>query len=403
MPPPETSRTRSAHFLNVAAHAAFVPTGAVTVILGPLLPALSLQWSMNYAQAGSLFTAQFVGGTVGATLSGMVCSRLGFRFAINGGLFAMALGVAMLMFVSRPVGLFCIACYGFGLGLTIPAANLVVAASNPERRGAALNLLNFSWSVGALVCPFVVAAAAKVDAIRFLLVGIGVFLLVVILGIAAMPASLFENNVPRSDGTLSALPGNLGQRAFLVLSALFFLYVGTENAFGGWIASYAKGLGTSSLSLAVMTPSFFYAALMLGRWIASFVLRKVDEITVARAGLFLAAAGMAGLVFSRTMPLVIASVSAAGLGMAAVYPITISLLSREFGPAAAKVGSIMFTLSNFGGASLPWLVGYFSHQSNDLRVGLTVPFAAALLMYLLYHRQWAAPTVEAHGTPGMSI
>jgi fucose permease len=394
MPSPETPRIPSAGFLNAAAHAAFVPTGAVTVILGPLLPALSLQWSMNYAQAGSLFTAQFVGGTVGATLSGMVCSRLGFRFAINGGLFAMALGTAMLMFVSRPLGLVCIACYGFGLGLTIPAANLVVAAANPERRSAALSLLNFSWSIGALVCPFVVAAAARVDAIRFLLVAIAGFLLVVLLGIAAMPASIFETQVPQNEGPLSALPGNLSQRAFLVLSALFFLYVGTENAFGGWIASYAKSLGTSSLTLALMTPSFFYAAIMLGRWIASFVLKKADEITTARAGLFVAAAGMAGLVFSRTMPLVVASVSVAGFGMAAIYPITIALLSREFGPAAAKVASIMFTLANFGGASLPWLVGFFSHRSNDLRVGLMVPLTAALLMYLLYHRQWAAPSVE---------
>lgn len=394
MAAPETSRTRSAPLLNIAAHAAFVPTGIVTVILGPLLPALSLQWSMNYAQAGSLFTAQFVGATVGATLSGMVCSRLGFRFAINGGLFAMGLGVAMLMFVPRALGLFCIAGYGFGLGLTIPAANLIVAAANPERRSAALSLLNFSWSVGALACPFVVAAAAKVDAVRGLLVGIAGFLLVVLLGIAAMPANVFESTAPQSDKLLNTLPSNPGQRSFLVLSALFFLYVGTENAFGGWVASYARSLGTSSLSFAVITPSFFYAALMLGRWIAPFILEKIDEVTAARAGLFLAAAGMTGLVFSRTMPLVVASVSVAGFGMAAVFPITISLLSREFGPAAAKAGSIMFTLSNFGGASLPWLVGYFSHQANDLRIGLMVPVAATLLMYLLYHRQWASPSLE---------
>ena len=29
------------------------------------------------------------------------------------------------------------------------------------------------------------------------------------------------------------------------LGALFFLYVGAENAFGGWIASYAKSLVAS--------------------------------------------------------------------------------------------------------------------------------------------------------------
>ena len=119
---------------------------------------------------------------------------------------------------------------------------------------------------------------------------------------------------------------------------------------------------------------------------APLVLRKTDEIKTARAGLALACTGMAGLVLSRTLPLVVASVSIAGLGLAAVYPITISRLSQEFGPATARVGSLMFTMANFGGASLPWLVGYSSQRFHDLRVGLAVPLVATVLMYALYRK-----------------
>src|SRR5260370_37234937 len=97
---------------------------------------------------------------------------------------------------------------------------------------------------------------------------------------------------------------------------------------------------------------------MLGRWIASLVLRKTEEIKTARAGLSLACIGMAGLVLSRTLPLVVASVSVAGLGLAAIYPITISRLSPEVGPVAARVGSLMLTMANFWGASLPLLCGH---------------------------------------------
>ena len=105
---------------------------------------------------------------------------------------------------------------------------------------------------------------------------------------------------------------------------------------------------------------------------------------MARAGLLIACLGMAGLIVSRTMPLAVMSVTVAGFGLAAVYPITISRLSQEFGPAAARVGSIMFTMANFGGASLPWVVGYFSHRFGDLRLGLAVPFFATVLMFVLY-------------------
>src|SRR5260370_7418855 len=89
MAPAEMSR-RHARWLIKAAHAAFVPTGMVTVLLGPMLPTLSARWSLNYAQAGSLFTAQFVGATLGTCFSGIIVSRWGFRFAINSGLFSFA-------------------------------------------------------------------------------------------------------------------------------------------------------------------------------------------------------------------------------------------------------------------------------------------------------------------------
>src|ERR1039458_7196837 len=150
---PEISRTGSASSSNMAANDAFVPIGIVTVLLGPLLPLLSARWSLNYLQAGSLFTAQFLGSTIAVGLSGVIVSRWGFRFAINAGLLAMAVGVGTLPFSSRSLGLICISCYGAGLGLAIPAANLLVAALNAQRRSSALNLLNFWWSVGAVACP----------------------------------------------------------------------------------------------------------------------------------------------------------------------------------------------------------------------------------------------------------
>jgi MFS transporter, FHS family, glucose/mannose:H+ symporter len=393
MPPSEISRAPSVSSLNKAASAAFLPIGFVTVVLGPLLPTLSARWSLNYAQAGSLFTAQFLGATVGVCLSGVTVSRWGFRFAINAGLLAIAAGLSMLPFSSRSAGLICIFAYGAGIGLAIPAANLLVAAINPERRSAALNLLNFSWSAGAVVCPFAIAEAAKVHEIQRLLVGVAALLVLVLIGIAGMPSFIepalvgpahVEPARVRHEGGSGGWSILGRKRSIFVLAALFFLYVGTENAFGGWIASFAKGLGASSTTLAVATPSFFYAALMIGRWAAPLVLRRRDEISTVRAGLAVACMGIAGLALSRSLLLVVTSVSIAGLGLATVYPITISLLSREFGTAAARVGSVMFTMANLGGAILPWIVGYSSHRFNSLGVGLTIPLATTVLMCILY-------------------
>jgi FHS family glucose/mannose:H+ symporter-like MFS transporter len=378
----------SSRTLTVAANAAFVPIGIVTVLLGPLLPTLSTQWSLNYEKAGALFTIQFLASTVWVALSGVCISRWGFRFAIKAGLLAMTLGVAGLAYSSRAWGMVCIAIYGAGLGLAVPAANLLVAAVNPTRRGSALSLLNFSWSVGAVACPFLVAPAARHGQVPLLLIGVAGFLLAVLLGIAIVTSHAIEPSTVREStrGKLSQIDWKNGQ--LLLFATLFFLYVGLENALGGWIASYAKALGIGSIELSLMTPSFFYSALMIGRWLASLLLHTIDEVTLARSGLVTACGGMACLLLFHTLSAVLIGAGVAGLGLSAIYPITISLLSRSFGEQASSVGSVVFTAANLGGAFLPWLVGFTSGRLGGLKAGMAVPLVAGAVLCFLYLGHW---------------
>lgn len=374
--------------LTIAANAAFVPIGIVTVLLGPLLPALSAKWSLNYTQAGSLFTVQFLASTVGVALSGLCVSRWGFRFAIKTGLLSMAAGVAALPHGSRILGALCIALYGLGLGLAIPAANLLVADVNPFRRSAALNRLNFSWSAGAVACPFLVAAAVRRSELPLLLAAFAGVLFLVCLGIAAMPLHIVEPHATRTDKAKNTARVDWRSASLPLFAALFFLYVGVENSVGGWIASYAKTFGTGPFDLALISPSFFYSALMIGRWLASLLLHRIADVTLARAGLLMACAGMVWLLFSHAVPNVLLGASIAGFGLAAVYPITISLLSQEFGDATSRMGSVMFTMANFGGAFMPWLLGYSSNRFGSLRAGMVVPLIAAGSMCALYLLNW---------------
>jgi FHS family glucose/mannose:H+ symporter-like MFS transporter len=292
------------------------------------------------------------------------------------------------------MGVFCIGAYGFGLGIAVPAANLLVAEVNPRRRSATLNLLNFCWSAGAVSCPFLVAASAKSHHVPVFLESVAGFALLMAIGIAVMPSSVVEPSAAaRGDG--KGRPAiRWIQSTLLILAALFFLYVGVENGFGFWLATYSKNLGSLTPALALMTPSFFYAALMAGRWIAPLLLRSVDEIRLVQVGLVLACAGMGGLVLSHELWGVVLSACLAGVGLSSVYPITISLLSREFGSASTRIGSVMFTLSNMGGGLLPWMVGVSSNHFGTLKAGLAVPLIGCAAMYGLYWREWKAASVE---------
>lgn len=381
----------SAKALSLAAYVSFVPIGIATVLLGPMLPTLSARWSMNYAQAGALFNAQYFASTGGVAISGWLASRKGFRFPMKAGLVLMSAALALLLVGPKVIGIICIAGSGAGMGLAVPAANLLVADANPGRRSATLNLLNFFWSVGAVACPFLVALAVKTGHIRLFLFCVSGFSLLIALGIALMPASIVE---PAGTTHKAAILSLIESKplAFAILGALFLLYVGVENGFGQWMATYAKSLGTLTLALSLATPSFFYAALTLGRWLAPLLLRLAGEIPLVRVGLLLSCAGMAGLVFSHAFAGVVASACAAGLGLSYVYPITISLLSKEF--RSARIGSFMFVLSNVGGGLLPWIVGISSTRFGTLKAGLLVPFAGCAAMLILYLGTWTRISAE---------
>ncbi len=385
----------SAKSLTLAAHATFVPTGVMTVLLGPLLPTLTAQWRLNDTQAGYLFTAQFTGSLAGVAASGALVQRFGYRVALVAGLIMMAAGVVMLPLSPWPLGLALVLVYGFGLGLVIPAANLLVAEAHPENRGAALNFLNFSWSVGAVSCPFLIGAFSRSHHIALLMYLLAALMVLLSIAIASMrfPAKESANTTSGSEAADRTVPWK--NRYIVILVLLFFLYVGAENSVGGWVASYAKRMVAEPGGFWVMVPSFYYGAMLVGRGLASLVLRRVEELTFARAGLLVATLAMVELLSSNTMTPIVVSATIIGLGFAAVYPITISMLSRKFGAGASSVGSLMFSVANLGGALLPWLVGYGSTRFESLKVGLAVPLVAGILMLVLYSLDWRLGVVEA--------
>jgi len=125
---------------------------------------------------------------------------------------------------------------------------------------------------------------------------------------------------------------------------------------------------------------FFYAGLMTGRGLAPLVLMHVRENRLALATLGLTALGVGILIASTFQRSAIVGLAIAGLGCSSIYPIYISWFSRWYGPAARRLGGVVFSLASLGGSALPWLVGFVSKQSGSLRVGLLIPFFCPILM-----------------------
>ena len=366
-------------------HAAFAAAGIVTVLLGPILPILISRWSLTDERAGLFFTAQFCGQLAGCLSTGLLIPlrRCGYRLTFAIGFALVAIGVVTLGAGNAHAGLAGTAIYGYGLGLALTGGNLWVAEIFPARRATAVSILNVTWTMGAIACGPLVMLAERTHMLSKFLMGVSIFIAICALLLAAWEIEPRGNLSSERSDAGPAIPLKLLSAPAIALGALFFFYVGTETAVGGWVAAYANRVEEISAMMSALTPAFFWGGLMTGRALAPIFLRAMAERMLMAYGLILAVIATASLLYASTYRGAIFCAALAGLGLACVYPILVGWLVRIYGAHARRFGSILFATGSLGAATLPWLVGAVSTHSGALRAGLVVPIGACVAMSLV--------------------
>ena len=371
--------TNHSRVLARVASAGFVLTGIVNTFLGPILPVLAAQWHLSDSQSGYFFATQFLGTILGVSLSSVLLPLRGFRFSIALAYVLMAVGVRGLALPEWRSALLATLVFGLGLGLGIPATNVLISSVSPGRRASALSILNFCWGLGAVLAPFALSIAMNQNHVTTFVSLLSGLLLLVTLSLAFAK----EGDQLRSEKQSAG-----GRQVFsnwpsvAIVGGMFFLYVAVESSVGGWIATLVERAPSGVGRTWVLAPSLFWGGLLAGRGIVPLLLKRMRERTLALASLVVATAGMCVLVLSSPWQWLTAAGLVVGFGLAAVFPITIALLSR-FQEMEKRIAGPMFALAGLGGTTMPWLVGAISTSFGSLHTGLIAPLlGSGLLLWL---------------------
>jgi len=371
--------------LQLLVHLGFILTGIATTLLGPLLPTLAAQWGLKDARSGDFFLAQFLGSLICVIVCGRLLRLRGFRFCFTTSFALVTIGLACFGRGTWIAGLMSVFVYGCGLGFSIGATNLWVGETNPSRRASALSLVNFSWTIGALTSPSLVALGDKLHRVWLI-----VFALALAAGLltVAFSISKFEVGMVAEKSDLKLDPVRKISKMFsnqtaIVFGLLFFLYVGTENSFSGWVATYAHRIQASQNDLWALMPSFFWAALLLGRLSLPIVLRRVSDLKLLRASLATAVTGCILLLCAGKLAVVAAACALCGAGLAGVFPIAMSYLSAYCGTKNRELAGVVLATGGLGGGVMPWLIGVVSTSLGSLRAGLLIPLLGTIFLSLI--------------------
>ncbi|HKP70108.1 MAG TPA: MFS transporter, partial [Pyrinomonadaceae bacterium] len=331
--------------------AGFFVIGVVTVLLGQVLPILSRRLDLNDAEAGTLFIAQFSGSLLGTLFSSRIARSSGFVMTTLIGLVMMVVGLPGLNFSHFVLCWSSVFVYGIGLGLTIPAVNLLTIESTPpDKQSSAINLINFAWGVGAICSqPFaqLVSRGESLVAVSLIL---DIILVVLVICFVSLHRIYSASRVEHEPSDSSP---QIWRRPSSWLFILFgFFVIGIETGLGGWLTSYSEALkrmGHDGINTAVV----FFTFMVIGRGLASVISRRLSENVLISICAIVLLTGIVLIVSSESAAIVGAAI--AGLGTSAIFPTNMVRFTRIFGPDAISQATPLFISGIIGAASLSWL------------------------------------------------
>jgi MFS transporter, FHS family, glucose/mannose:H+ symporter len=361
-----TSVVKRRTLSTIALSVGFALAGAGTVMLGVLLPTLSLRWGLRDDQAGLLLFLQFVGSGMGAIVTGLNRIR---SLAIGYGLLAITLIVLALD--DAKAAYFAFFFFGLGLGMSMTSTSLLFSDRWQDDRAAKLEWLNFAWSVGATVGPVCFLPFLRRGDIRSL------FAMMLIFSVAMFAwVGLRERQEP---GMIPARRTGATSRSartfFLLLLLLAMTTVGVETTLSGWLTTYSQRAGMRSMAGAALATSIFCLGEMLSRLTFSTrVLARTGRWVVLQAGVWGVTISSILVIAAPRPSLILVAAGAAGAFIGPLYPLALSYL-LELSPLGW-----FFAVGGLGAAVFPWITGLVSVHYHSLRFGLLVPCAAGLAM-----------------------
>lgn len=371
-PPIRGARQESALAAVVSIQAIEVLTGLGLTLLGSMLPQLQGWWHLNDARSGILLLAVFSGASFGALLV-----RAPFRRSLIAGLLLMAIAMATLNLARGQLLFLPLLLFGLGLGLVMTSNSLILGERFLLRRAVMLTLLNFSWSAGAALCPFAAQWMLRHAGLA------GTFWAIALASLMSVGIALRwigpQQETPRTVRVASSQGSTTAIVTFFAIFAM--LYCGAEASIGGWVLTYVQRMGFRIAAGPPLATSCFWLSVLVGRALAPAVLLRVREERMLVFSLTGAFAGVVTLLSARAMSLVLLASAVAGLCLAPVFPICVSILMTLSRDAAQA--RWLFALAGAGSASMPWITGLAAQRTGSLHVGLLVPLCALGIMLVM--------------------
>lgn len=369
--------------LILTANSCMFVFGVVVLLMGSLLPTLKV----TYLQAGSLGTLVAAGIVAATTLVGPALDTIGAKPVMVAGLALVAGGLGLMPSLHSYASLATAAlAYGFGGGVLNTATNVLVADLNVSGRGAALNMLGFSWCLGAVGVPLLMGTVGGSLGTAAVL-----HLLAASIGLIVIPALVFKFPPPSYVGMrLPDLIRVLNNPLVWLIAALLFFESGSEGSVFVWGGKIVVGVFKVPPQHANWAMVGLTAAMGTARLLTAFLLRRLGGRKTMVLAAVITIGGAIITYASWTFWAAILGMAIIGVGLAPIFQTALGVAGDHFPRNTGTVFGAIMAVALVGGAVTPALGGTLARVGllNVLWIPVICAMAVALLALIVTRGSW---------------
>ena len=360
--------------LMSAVNACMFVFGVVLLLMGSLLPSLGV----SSARAGSLGSIPLIGILTATILIGPILDKVGAKPALAVGLALIAAAIAVMPSLASYTALAVAAlAYGLGGGVLNTATNTLVSDLSASGRGVALNLLGFSFSLGAITAPLLISWAVETSSLARVLrvLAMAPAILLVLILPMRFPAPA------HSAAPLRNLLKVLHHPLVWLFGALLFFELGNENCMFVWSGKVVGDVLHVAAARADLALAALSVALGVGRLLAVLWLKWLGSRNTLLVSAAITVTGAVVVRVHETFGGMVAGFAVMGLGMSAIFPTALGLAGDRFPDETGTVFGAVMAVALVGGATGP-VAGGWAASSNPAGVFL-VPLTGGVAIAIL--------------------
>lgn len=361
--------------LVVKMYYAFLCSGAMSTLLGVILPSLTAEYGLDYALSGNLISFHQIGNLCALFVVGFLPFVIGRKKTVLILGSGIVLGL-LLMALTGNVWLLILAFLLTGLGRgTFSNITNVVVGQYVGKKAAGLNILHACFSVGAFLSPIIALAITGSWRAPIYIVALFMLLALIFILTSNLENKPAVKKVGNSTSFIKSLP-------FWINTFILFFYLCAEAPLMGWLVTYFKDSGIMSSQLAKLMQSIWWIMMLAGRLICAYLSTRIKNknALILLMGFLMTISFAFMITATTTVPAVIGLLGL-GLFMAGVYPTVLSTMPSDYNGSMVATGICIGT-ATIGAILMPSIVGWMANITS-ITGGMSMILIANICMVVL--------------------